>query len=83
MTAKLFDLPMSHTVYFNLNILYDDYLSFYQGVARSVSVVADDGRRIEFPAKLVQRHLTREGIHGRFELSFDEHHKLIALRRMA
>ncbi len=73
---------MSQIVHFNLHILYDDYLSFYQGVARSVSVVADDGRRVEFPAKWVQRYLTREGIHGRFELSFDEQHKLIALRRM-
>ncbi len=74
---------MSHTVHFNLNILYDDYLAFYQGAAHSVSVVADDGRRIEFPANLVRRYLTRDGIRGRFELEFDGQHKLIELRRIA
>ena len=74
---------MSHTVCFNLNILYDDYLAFYQEAAHSVSVVADDGRRIEFPANQIQRHLTREGIRGRFELEFDDNNKLIALRRIA
>ncbi len=74
---------MSHTVCFNLNILYDDYLAFYQGAAHSVSVVADDGRRIEFPANQIQCHLTREGIRGRFELEFDDNNKLIALRRIA
>lgn len=74
---------MSHIVRFNLNILYDDYLAFYQGVAKNVSVVAYDGRRIEFPANLIQRHLTREGIRGSFELEFDNNNKLIELRRIA
>lgn len=74
---------MSQTVRFNLNIPYDDYLAYYQGVAQRISVLAEDGRRIEFPASLAQRHLTRGGIQGRFELEFDHNHKLIELRRVA
>ncbi len=73
---------MSQTVRFQLNISYDNYLSFYQGVAQRVSVQADDGRRIEFPANLAQRYLTRTGIQGHFELEFDDNHKLIELRRI-
>jgi len=73
---------MSHIVRFGLNILYDDYLAYYQGAVQRVSVVTEDGRRIEFPANLAQRYLTHQGIQGRFELEFDDNHKLIELRRM-
>ncbi len=74
---------MSQTVRFRLNIPYDDYLAYYQGVAQRVSVVASDGRRIEFPANLIQRHLTHQGVVGLFELEFDDNHKLIELRRIS
>ncbi len=44
---------------------------------------AEDGRRVRFPAKALQRHLRPEGIHGRFELQFDSTHRFVALRRVA
>jgi hypothetical protein len=36
-------------IHFALNLSYDQYLKVYQGAARNVSVVADDGRREESP----------------------------------
>lgn len=73
---------MTQKVHFSLYIPYDDYLAYYQGSVKRVSVKAYDGRRIEFPAGMLQRHLTREGIRGHFELEFDNNNKLIELRRI-
>jgi len=69
------------TIHFSLYLSNDRYLAHYQGHARKVSVTDDDGRRIEFPAEHLRPFLTHEGIHGRFEIEFDQQHRFIALRR--
>lgn len=61
----------------------EDYLPYYTGAAQWVVATAEDGRRVRFPAKALQRHLRPEGIHGRFELQFDSTHRFVALRRVA
>lgn len=73
---------MTQKVHFSIYLSYDDYLAYYQGAVKRVSVKASDGRRIEFPAGMLQTHLTREGIRGHFELEFDSNHKLVELRRI-
>jgi len=67
---------------FSLAISADDYLRFYQGKARNVSVRTDDGCRTEFPAEHLRPFVTHDGIHGRFELVFDEMNKFVELRRV-
>lgn len=67
---------------FRLAITADKYLSYYQGRAQAVITRAEDGSRLEFPANAVQRFLRHEGIHGLFEISFDENNKLIGLERI-
>lgn len=67
---------------FRLDISAEDYLAYYQGAVRDVLVRAEDGRRVKFPAGALQAHITRDGIHGRFELRFDANHKLIGLQRL-
>ncbi|MGD8926992.1 MAG: DUF2835 domain-containing protein [Thioalkalispiraceae bacterium] len=62
-------------VRFHLQIAADDYLKYYSGQARSVSVICDDGQRIEFPAHHLREFVTSNGISGYFELSFDENHR--------
>lgn len=70
------------TVSFSLAISAEDYLRFYQGTARNVSVRADDGRRIVFPAEHLRPFVRHDGVRGRFELVFDDNNKFIALRRL-
>jgi hypothetical protein len=70
------------TIRFSLAISTDDYLRFYQGKARNVSAITDDGRRIEFPAEHLRAFVMHDGIHGRFELVFDEMNKFVALQRI-
>lgn len=67
---------------FHLHMSADDYLAYYQGAAKDVTVRAEDGRRVKFPAGALQAFITHDGIHGRFELRFDANNKLIGLLRM-
>lgn len=69
-------------VRFRLSIPAREYLRFYQGQARAVIVRGYDGRRIQFPADALRGHVTREGIHGEFELRFDDRHRLVGLFRI-
>lgn len=69
---------MQH-VYFKLAIPTDAYLAYYQGEAKVVSVIAEDGRRVEFPAKHLQKFVTHAGVYGRFELCFGTDNRFISL----
>ncbi|MGR8930889.1 MAG: DUF2835 domain-containing protein [Gammaproteobacteria bacterium] len=67
---------------FRLNLSYDQFLAVYQGTAKAVSVVADDGRRIQFPAGKVQRYLTKTGVQGYFEMELSPQNKFIDINRI-
>lgn len=70
------------TLRFKLAIPAADYLRYYQGVARNVSVTSHEGQRIEFPAERLRPYVTHAGVQGEFELTFDTQHKFVALRRI-
>ncbi|MDD2558873.1 MAG: DUF2835 domain-containing protein [Desulfuromonadaceae bacterium] len=67
---------------FHLDISTTDFLRYYQGQASSVSVIADDGRRLRLPAIRFRPFLERTGVHGRFRLEFDANNKFISLTRI-
>lgn len=69
-------------VRFTLAISAEDYLAYYQGKARSISVIANDGRRIEFPAEHLRTFVMHDGVRGKFELVFDEGNRFVELRRV-
>jgi len=73
---------MPNPIRFSLNLSADRYLSHYQGYARNVSVVADDGRRIEFPANALRPFVTKNGVQGHFELLIDSNNRLQRLKRL-
>ena len=78
--------PMSQQlrrISFGLSVDYEDYLEYYQGVARNVRLRADNGQIILFPASRLQPFLTHTGVHGRFLITFDEHNKFVSLERLA
>jgi hypothetical protein len=60
---------------FQLRISADQYLGYYRGTVRQVLVECQDGQMVQFPAALLQRFVTQEGIRGNFVLSCDEQHK--------
>ncbi len=67
---------------FVLNISAEQYLRYYQGVSRRISTVTEDGLRIEFPARNIQRFLTRDGIQGMFEMEISPANKFIAINKI-
>lgn len=67
---------------FKLNIGYDQYLAVYQGVAKTVFVRAEDGRKIAFPAINIRQYLTKSGIQGYFEMELTVHNKFVGISRL-
>ena len=70
----------SSSIRFRLAISAEEYLAYYQGSAQVVVARSDDNRIIRFPASAIRKFVTHDGIHGSFEISFDENHKLIAVQ---
>lgn len=68
---------------FELNISPEAYLRYYRGAVRDVIARGHDGRTVRFPAGLLRRFLTHDGVHGEFRLCFDASHKLVSLDRIA
>jgi hypothetical protein len=67
---------------FALSLSYDQYLKVYQGAAKNVSVVADDGRRVAFPAGRIQSFLTKQGINGYFEMELTPEYKFVSIKKL-
>lgn len=67
---------------FRVNLSAEAYLHYYQGSARAVIVMAEDGRRIQLPAGRLRPFLLKDGIHGRFEITLDENNKLTEIQRL-
>ncbi len=65
----------------DLHLTSDQVLAYYRGQARNVRAQATTGQYVQFPASVLQRHVTAQGIHGRFRLEFDAHCKFIQLAR--
>ncbi len=73
---------MSRRARFDINIPAEQMLAYYQGIAREVSVMSYDGRRIEFPADKLRPFMDHQGVRGVFELEFDDQHRFVALHRI-
>jgi hypothetical protein len=66
---------------FHLHISGEQYLDYYRGTVKRVIVRAVSGQNVQFPASLLQRFVTQDGVHGDFELICDDNHKVVELRR--
>lgn len=57
-------------------------MRYYRGQAQAVRVVADSGQVVQFPALHIRRFIDQQGIHGRFQISFDANNKLKSIERI-
>ena len=67
---------------FRLHITSDQYLDYYRGVVKNVVARATSGQTVQFPASLLQRFVSTEGVHGEFVLRCDDDNKCIDLERI-
>jgi len=67
---------------FHLHLSTEQYHQYYCGEANQVQVVDQYNRRIQFPAGMLRKHVSRDGVHGEFILTYDNSNRLISLERV-
>ena len=67
---------------FSLHISTEDYIAYYEGIARYVLVITFEGLKLKFPASFLRQFLTHDGIHGLFEIEIDHNNKLVDIHRI-
>ncbi|VAX10380.1 hypothetical protein MNBD_GAMMA26-160 [hydrothermal vent metagenome] len=73
---------MTTRIRFQINLLQEEYLRYYQGAASAVIVHAEDGRRVQIPANSLRPFVGQQGIQGRFEIMLDQNNKLIDITKL-
>jgi hypothetical protein len=66
----------------DIHIPADDYLQHYQGSVHSVSCISREGKRVQFPSRILQPYVGHDGIHGAFIIYFDRFHKFERIERL-
>ncbi|ANO52084.1 DUF2835 domain-containing protein [Woeseia oceani] len=61
----------------------DRLLRLYQGSARVVVAVAENGQTVRFPANILREHVSHDGVHGRFRIEFAANGKFSRMSRLA
>jgi len=67
----------------DLSISAEEYTKLYAGLAQHVSARCRDGRRVRFPANILQPFVSRSGISGSFLIQFDEHNKFKGIKKLS
>lgn len=67
---------------FDLNIGPDDMRGYYTGQAKHVVARTHTGQTVQFAARHLQRHVTREGMRGTFRLTVDDQNNFVSLERV-
>ena len=67
---------------FTLHISTEEYLQFYEGLAKSIQVTSHCGKIIQFPAEKMREFILNEGVHGHFVISLDNNNKFLAVKKL-
>lgn len=82
MAADLIIPNLMNTIVVDLSISAEQYQRFYSGQAKLVSAISIDGRRVQFPANILQRAVSHDGVQGRFAITFDRGGKFRSIERL-
>lgn len=66
----------------DLAVSAQDYQSYYSGQIKQVVAYTVDGRRVRFPANILQHVVSHEGVYGRFQIQFDGEGKFLSIVRV-
>lgn len=73
---------MHNAVVIRLKITREEFLKLYAGKAKDVVATAVDGRRVQFPARILQPFVTHAGINGMFRISYDREARFDQIQRL-
>lgn len=65
-----------------IHLSADEYLKYYKGAAKNVFARDLAGRTVRFPANLLQKFVTQDGVDGVFEIAFGPTGKLVSIRKL-
>ncbi|MBM7071920.1 DUF2835 domain-containing protein [Shewanella sp. 202IG2-18] len=68
--------------YFRLSVSYDNFLPYYQGVAKRVEVREHYGRILHINAYHFKPFLTPQGIEGNFKIQIDDNGTLRKIEKL-
>lgn len=75
-------MAQGQSIIVDIFISADEFLRHYNGSVHTVSCVSRDGKRIQFPSRILQPFVTREGVRGSFKIYFDAQHKFSKIERL-
>lgn len=58
------------------------YEAMYAGAAKNLVASSLDGRKVQLPLSAFQSFVTHQGIHGLFEVEFDDRNKLVGVTKL-
>lgn len=67
---------------FQLHLSTEQCQQYYCGEVSQVQVVDDHNRRIQFPAAMLRKHVSHDGVDGEFILKYDQDNRLVSLERV-
>ena len=68
---------------FTLHLSADEYLQFYEGIAKAIQVRSRCGKIIQFPASTMRKFVLQDGVHGVFIIQLDDQNKFLSIRRLS
>lgn len=64
---------------FTLHLSAEEYLQYYEGLAKSIQVRTRCGKTIQFPAEKMREFVLKDGVHGMFIMTLDNKNKVLSL----
>lgn len=67
---------------FKLNLSKKQFLNYYKGIVRKIVVRSFNGKTVKFPAGILQKFISDNGINGIFKIIFDSNNKFIGIEEV-
>ena len=71
-----------HKAVFSIRLNSEQVLDFYKGKKTSVKVRTESGQTMSITYDIKVKFVTREGIYGRFEISYRDDGKMVDIIRL-
>lgn len=59
-----------------------EFQRLYSGAASDVIASSETGETVRFPARVLRGEVTHDGVHGRFEIAYDDSGKFLSILRL-
>lgn len=69
--------------YFQLDITAEQFKNYYSQNINSIIATSHDGRRVQFPANILQPYVSHTGVQGTFSLTIDSNARLKSICRIS